>query len=178
MLARFLAFARGILRRRAIDAELDEELAFHVEAETRAHVARGVPAEEARRLAVLGLGGVIQTRDAVRDVRTTWLESAWREARQGVRALWAAPAFTVPAVLVVALGIGGTTAVFSVLDGVLLKPLPYPDAGELVRVWSREAAAPAEPDFECMRECRQQNMMHAVGPDVIEADCRASCTKR
>jgi predicted permease len=137
MLARFLAFVRGILRRRAIDAELDEELAFHVESETRAHIARGVPAEEARRLAVLGLGGLIQTRDAVRDVRTTWLESAWREARQGIRALWAAPAFTVPAVLVVALGIGGTTAVFSVLDGVLLKRLPYPDAGELVRVWSR-----------------------------------------
>jgi hypothetical protein len=49
---------------------------------------------------------------------------------------------------------------------------------ELVQVWSPAAAAPGEPDFECMRECRQQNMMRAVGPEVIEADCRASCTKR
>jgi putative ABC transport system permease protein len=137
MLTRCLAFVRGILHRRAIDAEIDEELQFHLEQEVQAHVDRGVSPEEARRLANLGLGGVAQTRDAVRDIRTTWVEATWREARQGMRALWTMPAFTVPALIVLALGIGGTTAVFSVLDGVLLRPLPYPDADELVRVWSR-----------------------------------------
>jgi predicted permease len=137
MLARFLALVRGLLRRRAIDLEVDEELAYHLEQETRLHLDRGVPPDEARRLAALSLGGVLQTRDAVRDVRTTFVESAWRETRQGIRTLWATPTFTVPAAIVLALGIGGTTAVFSVLDGLLLRPLPYPEADALVRLWSR-----------------------------------------
>ena len=137
MLARWLALARGLLRRRAIDREVDEELAYHLEQETRMHIDRGVPPDEARRLAALSLGGLVQTRDAVRDVRTTVIESAWRETRHGIRALRATPAFTGPAVIVLALGIGGTTAVFSVLDSLLLRPLPYPEAEALVRVWSR-----------------------------------------
>ena len=137
MLARCLAFVRGLLRRRAIDLEVDEELAYHLEQETRLHLDRGVPPDEARRLAAISLGGIVQTRDAVRDIRTTFIESAWRETRQGIRTLWATPTFTVPAAIVLALGIGGTTAVFSVLDGLLLRPLPYPEAEALVRVWSR-----------------------------------------
>jgi predicted permease len=137
MLARSLAYVRALLRRRAVDRELDEELAYHLDQETRRYVDRGVPPEEARRLAALGLGGVLQTRDAVRDVRTTLVESAWRETRQGIRTLAATPAFTVPAAIVLALGIAATTAVFSVLDGLLLRPLPYPEADALVRVWSR-----------------------------------------
>jgi predicted permease len=137
MLTRILAFARGIVRRRAIDAEVDEELAFHLEQEARMHEARGVPPDEARRLAALSLGGVTQTREAVRDVRTTWIDAALRETRLGIRALWATPTYTLPAAAVLALGIGGTTAVFSVVDTVLLRPLPYPAAGQLVRVWSR-----------------------------------------
>lgn len=157
MLARFAAMVRGLLRRRAIDAELEEELHFHLEHETQRHVQRGLSPGEARRLAALSLGGVVQTRDAVRDVRSTWIEAAWRETRQGIRALWATPAYSVPAVMVLALGIGGTTAVFSVLDSVLLRPLPYPGASELVRVWSRNddrripflAVSPA--DFEDWR---------------------------
>ena len=78
-----------------------------------------------------------QTRDAVRDVRTTWVDAALRETRLGVRTLWATPVYSVPATVVLALGIAGTTAVFSVVDSVLLRPLPYPNASELVRVWSR-----------------------------------------
>ncbi|RPJ54738.1 MAG: hypothetical protein EHM23_28270, partial [Acidobacteria bacterium] len=136
MLARFLAFARALLRRRAIDAEVDEELQFHLEQAMQMHVARGVPPDEARRLAAISLGGVTQTREAIREVRTTWIEAAWGEMRYGMRTLWRTPAFTLPAAIVLALGIGGATAVFSVLDGVLLRPLPYVEPGELVRVWS------------------------------------------
>jgi predicted permease len=137
MLARSIAFVRGILRRRAIDTEVDEELQFHLEQEMQVQLSRGVPPDEARRLAALSLGGLVQTREAVRDVRTVWIEAVWRETLQGIRTLWATPAFTVPAAIVLALGIGATSAVFSVLDGVLLRPLPYPRASELVRVWSR-----------------------------------------
>ena len=137
MLTRLVALIRGLTRRPAIDHEVDEELAFHLEQETAAHVRRGVAPDEARRLALLALGGLAQTRDAVRDVRTTWVETVWRETHQGVRTLYGAPTFTLTAVLVLALGIGANTAVFSVLDGVLLRPLPYPQPDELVRVWSR-----------------------------------------
>ena len=84
MLPRCIAFVRGMLRRRTIDAERDEELAFHVEQEMHQHVDRGVPPAEARRLAALSLGGVVQTRDAVRDVRTLWIEPVWRDTSQGV----------------------------------------------------------------------------------------------
>ena len=137
MLTHLFALVRGIVRRRAIDAEVDEELAFHLEREMQMHVERNVPPDEARRLAALSLGGVGQTRDAVRDVRTTWIDLALRETCLGVRTLWATPAYSVPATVVLALGIAGTTAVFSVVDSVLLRPLPYPNASELVRVWSR-----------------------------------------
>jgi predicted permease len=137
MLARCVAFARGLLRRRAIEAEVDEELAFHLEQETRRHAERGLAPDEARRLAALSLGGVVQTRDAVRDVRTTWIEAACREMHHGIRTLRSTPAYTIPSIVVLALGIAGTTAIFSVIDTVLLRPLPYADAAELVRVWSR-----------------------------------------
>jgi putative ABC transport system permease protein len=136
MLTRLLAFARGLARRRIIDVEVDDELQFHLDQESRAHIARGVSPEEARRLAVLSLGGIAQTKEAVRDVRTTRLDAAWRETRLAVRTLRAAPAFTLPAVVVLALGIGGTTAVFSVIDGVLLRPLTFHDPDDIVRVWS------------------------------------------
>ena len=136
MLTRLLAFVRGLARRRLIDVEVDDELQFHLDRETQAHIARGVSPEEARRLAILSLGGITQTKEAVRDVRTTWLDAAWRETRLAVRTLRAAPAFTVPAVVVLALGIGGTTVVFGVIDGVLLRPLTFDHPEEIVRVWS------------------------------------------
>ena len=69
MLARLLALARGLARRNRITAEVDEELQFHLEREVDAHIARGVPATEARRIALRDLGGLTQTREAVSDVR-------------------------------------------------------------------------------------------------------------
>ena len=137
MLTRWLAFARGLLRRRAIAREVDEELAFHLDQEAARHESLGVPAGEARRLAALQLGNAAVVRSNVADVRTTWIDVLWREIRVGVRTLVAAPSFTVPALVVLALGIASTTTIVSVLDGVLLRPLPFTTAEELVRVWSR-----------------------------------------
>jgi predicted permease len=137
MLTRWLAFARGLLRRRAIAHEVDEELAFHLDQEAAHHESLGVPAGEARRLAALHLGNAAVVRSNVADVRTTWIDVLWREIRVGGRALVGAPSFTVPALVVLALGIASTTTIVSVLDGVLLRPLPFTAAEELVRVWSR-----------------------------------------
>ena len=137
MLTRWLAFARGILRRQAIAREVDEELAFHLDQEAARLESLGVPAGEARRLATMQLGIASVVRSDVADVRTTWVDVLWRELRVGVRALAKAPSFTVPALVVLALGIAGTTTIVSVLDGVLLRPLPFTGPDELVRVWSR-----------------------------------------
>ena len=76
MPARLIAYVRGLARRRRIGAEVDDELRFHLEQEIEANMARGMSAAEARRTALRDFGGVTQTAEAVRDVRTIWLDSA------------------------------------------------------------------------------------------------------
>ena len=87
MMARLIAYVRGVARRRTIDVDVDDELRFHLEQEIEANAARGMSPAEARRVALRDLGGLTQTREAVRDVRTIWLDLVWRDARHAVRAL-------------------------------------------------------------------------------------------
>jgi putative ABC transport system permease protein len=137
MLSRLIATARGIAGRRRIEAEADDELAFHLQQEIEANIARGVHPVEARRAALVSLGGLAQTTEAVRDVRTTWVDATWRDVRHGIRSLRATPAFTVVALAVLTLSIGASTAIFSVVDAVVLRGLPFPDADRLVAVGER-----------------------------------------
>jgi predicted permease len=134
MFARLVAFVRGVARRRRISAEVDDELRFHVEQEIEARVARGAPRGEARRLALRDLGGLTQTTEAVRDVRMIWLDLLWRDARHAVRSLRATPAFTTVALIVLTLSVGATTAIFSVVDAVILRRLPFDQSDRLVAV--------------------------------------------
>jgi predicted permease len=134
MLARLAAYARGIARRRRIADEIDEELRFHVEQEIAGHVASGVSPVEARRLALRDLGGLRQTIEAVRDVRIIWLDLVWRDLRHAVRSLRATPVFTTVALVVLTLSIGATTAIFSVVDAVVLRGLPFEESDRLVAV--------------------------------------------
>ena len=108
MLARLVAYAHGIVRRRRISAEVEDELRFHLEQEVDAHVSRGIPVSEARRMALRDLGGLTQTREAVGDVRTIWLDLLWSDVRYACRTLWRSRAFTTTALVVLALGIGAT----------------------------------------------------------------------
>ena len=94
MTIRLVTQLRGLLRRSRAATELDEELQFHLEHEIEANVARGMSAGEARRVALRDLGGLMQTREAVRNVRSLWIESVWRDGRHAVRALIAAPSFS------------------------------------------------------------------------------------
>jgi putative ABC transport system permease protein len=134
VLTRLLSYARGIARRRRIEAEADEELAFHLQQEIEANVASGLSAVEARRTALARLGGLAQTTEAVRDVRATWVDATWRDVRHALRSLRATPSFTIVALAVLTLSIGSSTAIFSVVDAVVLRGLPFPDADRLVAV--------------------------------------------
>jgi putative ABC transport system permease protein len=134
MTIRLVTRLRGLLRRSRAATELDEELQFHLQHEIEANVARGMSAGEARRVALRDLGGLMQTREAVRDVRSLWIESVWRDTRHAMRALIAAPSFSLVVVAVLTLTIAASASVFSVVDAVVLRPLPYDDPDRLVGI--------------------------------------------
>ena len=126
---------RSLWRRQELEEGLDDEIRFHVEQETHKHIAAGLSPEEARRRALVRFGGVQQVKDATRDqFRPAPVEHLIRDLRYSWRALLGAPGFTTVAVLTLALGIGATTAMFSVVNGVLLRPLPYPDQDRLIEL--------------------------------------------
>ena len=138
MLGDLLYRLKVLLMRRRVDAEMDEELRYHLEREAaKVSAAAGVDEDEALRRARLALGGAEQVRQRVRDGRgTRLLEDLLADLRYGVRVLRKSPGFAVVAVLTLGLGIGACTAVFSLVNAVLLRSLPYRDAGRLVYLYT------------------------------------------
>jgi putative ABC transport system permease protein len=124
-----------MLRRNRMEREMDEEIRFHIEAQAADLVSRGVPQGEALRQARLEFGGMEMTKEECRDaIGVSFLETLIQDVRHGVRTLLRTPVFTGITVAVLALGIGGNTAIFSVVDAVLLRPLAYRDSGRLMTI--------------------------------------------
>lgn len=142
----------ALLRKRSLDRELEDEILAHLELAEREGVERGLSPEEARRAARRSFGGIEQVKEEHREGRSIqWIETLLRDLRYGLAAVRRAPGFSAVVIGVLALGIGANVAMFSVVDAVLLRPLPFAEPDRIVGVW--EAPRPgvvnatSAPDF-------------------------------
>lgn len=137
---------RSLLRRGRVESELDKELRFHLESEIEANLRLGLSPREARIAAVRRLGGMAQIQEECRDMRRTdYLENFMSDLRYSARALAKNPGFAAVIIFTLALSIGANSAIFSVIDGVLLQPLPYPHADRMVRIFFTNKTYPRFP---------------------------------
>jgi putative ABC transport system permease protein len=136
LLHRLASIVRWIAGRRRAEQDLDDEMRSFVEMAADDEIRAGSTPAEARRRAVLRLGGVEQAKERIRGGRHgAWLDNAWRDVWYGTRQVRRNPGFSAIAIATLALGIGGITAMFSAFDTVLIRSLPYGDADRLVMIW-------------------------------------------
>ena len=144
MPGRIASFFRNLLRKRAIEQALDDELKSAVELLTQEKMNQGLSHPEARRQALIELGGVEQVKEEVRASRGGWesfVETCWQDLRYGARTLRKSPGFSAVAALTLALGIGSATTIFSAIQNILLDPFPYTDAQRVVAIQIHDTAS-------------------------------------
>jgi predicted permease len=134
---------RSLFDRQNADHELDEELQYHVEQKTQQKIAAGMTPQEARRAARLQMGGLEKRKEECRDARqVNWLQDLLQDIQYGLRILRKSPGVTVVVVIAIALGVGANTAIFSVVNGFLLRPLPVPSPEQIMVLAIQQEGAP------------------------------------
>lgn len=168
---------RALFRRSAIERELDEELRFHLERQSAAYIASGMTHEQAERRARLEFGGLDQIREEYRDaLGVRLLSDLWRDTRYAIRTLRRSPAFAIAAIISIALGVGANTVVFSLVNALVLKPLPIADPQRVVFV--QRAGPFVSHSFPVYRDLRDRNVTftalagYRIAMMEVEADSR------
>jgi putative ABC transport system permease protein len=148
---------------------MDAELRFHLEMETKENQRRGMSQEQARLVALRSFGGVEQTREECRDtIGSGWLRALWQDLRYGGRMFRRNPGFTLLAIITLALGIGANTAIFSVIYGVLLRPLPYLNGNRLVVLRQQAPLASVNNMFFSVKEIADYREQTQMLDEVVE----------
>lgn len=165
---------RSVVRRDAIEHDLDDEIRFHLDKQTEKNLRAGMQPDEARRQAAVRFGGVERAKEQTRDeVRPVLVEDTLRDLKYAARLLARSPGFTLAALTTLAIGIGATSATYSVVRTVMLEPLPYRDPDRLVTIWetnrggtSRNVIAPAN-FVEWRERARTVEHLAMTGPAGI-----------
>ena len=186
MFGRLLRRLRALVRRDALDHELDAELRYHVERQTAEYVAAGMSPEEARRAALREFGGVGSAAEQCREARGVRpLEDLRQDIVFGARVLRRSPVFSLAAVVTLALGIGANAAIFSITNAVVFRPLPFEEPGRLMTLWesspksedSRNIVSPAN-YLDWREQARSFEEMGAYTEDFFNISEDASSPER
>jgi putative ABC transport system permease protein len=141
-----MAYWELFRRKASLEAEIDSELRFHIKELTREKIAAGLTPEQARREAILEFGGTEQVKEELRDVHhIATVENTFSNFKSGFRLLRKSPSFSTAVILTLALAIGANSAVFSAINAILLRPLPFPNSGELMMLLQSERKAESAP---------------------------------
>src|SRR5207247_889241 len=170
-LHRLASVVRWLFHRNSAEQDLNDELQAFVDRAPADRRRAGVPPGDARRLAILHLGGVEQTKERVRSARCgAWLDQIARDVRDGLRQVRRNPAFSAIAIATLALGIGVNTAMFSAVDAVLIRPLPYVDADRLVLIWDDMRHIGSPKHFSTPGEWREWRRLNTVFTDIAATE--------
>ncbi len=169
MFAKLLRVLKSLVRRPSVEVELDEEVRFHLEMEMEQHIEGGMSPEQARLKASQDFGGLEQVKEECRDARGTRLiVNLVRDLGFGLRTLIKRPGFSIAVILVLALGIGANTAIFTAVNGVLLQPLPYDHGARLLVLRQQAPAAGIQSIGFSQKDLEDYRRLTATLDSIIE----------
>jgi predicted permease len=158
-----MSWWNSLFRKSTLDAQLDTELRFHIDKLTSDNIAAGMAPEEARRHAILEFGGREQVKEELRDVhRVSIIESSLANLRSAFRFIRKSPSFSIAVILTLALGIGANSAVFSAIDAILLRPLPFPNGDQLMRLSQYNTRVKSAQTFVAPARLEDWNRMNST----------------